>query len=284
MLEFSLMVLVPFIAILFEGLHRKIEARFQNRIGPPIWQPFWDLWKLWQKKPSESMANDNVFFTIPPVLYFITSLSLFLFVPFFLVSFEYDFILLIYITILYSGFYVVTAFASNSPSGIVGAMREIITMVPYEMILALSIFSFMLAGNATTLAGYTLNWGVLYAPLAAICLLFVTSIEVKITPFDTAEAPPEVMDGYRTEFTGKGLALLELSRYIKLAFFSFLSVMFLFGKADLLLFYVLSFIFLFFLTMAKATTPRLRVDQTLKIYMVVLVLSLIEISRIIMMG
>jgi len=129
MLEFSLMILVPFIAILFEGLHRKLEARFQNRIGPPIWQPLWDLWKLWQKKGSDSLANENAFFRIPPVLYLISAIALFMFMPFFLVSFEFDFLLLIYITILYSGFYVLTAFASNSPSGIVGAMREIITMV-----------------------------------------------------------------------------------------------------------------------------------------------------------
>jgi len=112
----------------------------------------------------------------------------------------------------------------------------------------------------------------------------VTSIEIKITPFDTAEAPTEVMDGYRTEFSGKGLAMLELARYIKLAFFSFLTAMFLFGKADILLFYVLGFVLLFLLTIAKVTTARLRVDQTLKVYMVVLVISLLELARIIVMG
>jgi len=277
MIEWLFLVAVIPLGLLFEGIERKLTARFENRLGPPIWQPFYDVAKLLQKGDSDSRAKDNMFFRVCPALYLLASFTLFLFLPFQLVAFEYDFILIIYISVLCSGLYVLAGFASNSPFGIVGSMREVIPMVAAEMVLAVVVFSFMVANKVTSFAAYPAGMPFLAAPLAAVCLLFVAIIEIKITPFDTAEAPTEIMHGYSTEFSSRGLAAIEIAKYLKLLFFSFLITFLLFGHLDIWLFLPISLVVLFFLTYEKVTTPRLRVDQTFKAFVPILATALVQL-------
>jgi NADH-quinone oxidoreductase subunit H len=271
------------ISLLFEGIKRKVIARFHNRIGPPVWQPFLDIRKLFEKGPSDSRGNDNAFFRFCPFLYFVSSFVLFLFMPFQILSFSYDFVLLIYITILCSGFYVLVGFASNSPYGIVGSMREIITMVAYEMILTASVFAFMIAANVTSFAAYPAGLSLLAAPLATIAMLFVVSIEIKITPFDTAEADTEILYGYKTEFSSRSLAWMELARQSKSAFFMFFLVFLLFGPMHIVWFAVATLAFVFLFSLAQATTSRFRVDQVFKVMLPVLAVAIMEIIRLVVM-
>lgn len=280
MLKWLLLAVIPFLALAFEGIRRKLLARMQHRIGPPVWQPFLDIAKLWEKGKTDTRAAANILGRLVPPLYFIATLCLFAFVPLTAVAFAYDFILLIYITILCSGFYVLTGFASNSPFGIIGGMREMATMVKYEICLAALIFTFMLAAEALSFAEYA--GSLLLAPLSAACLFAVTIIEIKVTPFDTAEAPPEIMDGYKTEFSGKGLALLELTKYMKFTFFAMLMAFFFFGVQNLLLFAAASLGFVFLLTLAQATTPRFRLDQAIKFYTIIILLALLDLGRVIL--
>ena len=127
MYEIIFFILVPFIALLYEGFFRKLNARFQNRIGPPILQPFYDMMKLFEKKPLKS--QNDPFYKYSPLLYFISVYALFLFIPFSIISFQYDFVLLLYLTILASAFYVLAGLSSDNPFGIVGSMREMIMMI-----------------------------------------------------------------------------------------------------------------------------------------------------------
>ena len=281
MIEWIFLVFVIPLGLLFEGIERKLTARMENRVGPPVWQPFYDFAKLLQKGKTDSRARDNVFFRVCPFLYLLASFVMFLFLPFQLIAFEYDFILIIYISILSSGLYVLSGFASNSPYSIVGSMREIIPMVAAEMVLAISVFSFMIANKATSFASYPLGLPFLAAPLATITLLFVAIIEIKITPFDTAEAPTEILQGYETEFSSRRLAFMELAKYLKLMFYSFLITFLLLGPLSVWLFIPVSLVVLFLLTYEKVTTPRLRVDQTFKVFVPILILALIEIARLV---
>ncbi len=280
MFDILFFALTPAFALFFEGIRRKLVARMENRIGPPIWQPFYDIIKLWKKKKSDSSAYGNIFFRISPFLYFLSALALFLFIPFSIISFSYDFILLIYITILCSGFYVLSGFSSDSPFGIVGSMREMITMVVYEICLAVVIFTFMIYSGALSFAGYNVNFAFLSLPISAFCLFLICSIEIKITPSDTAEAPTEIMDGYKTEFSGRGLVFLELVGYMKLTFFAFLAAFLLFGKIGALYTFLASLFFIFLFSFSQATTPRYRVDQVFKLYIIILILALLDLTRI----
>ena len=87
----KLIGIIP-IALLVDGIFRKLLARMQNRVGPPIIQPFYDIIKLFGKKKSDSKGYKNILFRTIPFLYFVSTFSLFLFV-FGIVRFEFDFIM-----------------------------------------------------------------------------------------------------------------------------------------------------------------------------------------------
>ena len=127
MIEWLLFLAVPFLAIVFEGAYRIAVARMQNRQGPPLLQTFYDLDKLWNKKPLRLQSDP--FFRAAPILYLIATYAMFLFVPIGLVSFSYDFIFLVYLTILGSAFYVLAGVSSDSPYSIVASMRELLHMI-----------------------------------------------------------------------------------------------------------------------------------------------------------
>ncbi len=268
------------LSLLAEGIKRKLIARMQNRIGPPIIQPFYDIMKLWKKEKSDSLARDNPLFRLIPVLYFLATFSLFLFLPFHIIHFEYDFILFIYILVLSGALYVIAGFASNSPLGALGSMRDLILMICYEIILTISLFTFFVVADATSLANFNQRWMVLKLPLASLCLFVVALVEMRITPFDTAEAETEIMGSIETEYSGKGLAFLELSKYLKLVFFAFLTTIFFVGTSNAISFLLVSLIMLFLFAFSQATSCRYRMDQTFSLLMVFLALAIVEFVRI----
>ena len=274
-----LILIIP-ISLIFEGLRRKFTARMQNRIGPPIWQPILDVIKLFGKQKRDSKAEENIFFRITTFLYLLTTFILFLFIPFPLISFPFDFILFIYITILSSGFYVLLGPAANSPYGLLGCMRDIILMVCYEIIFVIALFSFIVYSNVQSLAYFNQTFAFWRLPLASICLTVVALVEMKITPFDSPEAQTEIMGGIETEYSGRNLAFLELSKYLKFTFFIFLTTLLFFGIKDIIIFFVISFVMLFLFTLCQVTTCRYRLDQTLRILIFVLLLAVIEFIRI----
>jgi len=279
---FNLLFLISIIPISFllEGIRRKIIARMQNRIGPPIWQPFYDIIKLFEKGESDSSANENIIFKIMPMIYFITTFSLFLFIPFPIISFQLDFILFIYIFILSGAVYIMLGVVSNSPYGYIGSMRDIYLMLCYELIFAITIFTFIISANIQSLSYFNENWMILKLPIASVCLFFITLVETKITPYDTVEAYTEIIGSAETEFSGKSLAFFELSKNLKLTFFIFLISMFFFGFKDLIMFSLSCLVIFLSLIFTEATTCRYRLDQTFRILIIVLFFAVFELIRI----
>ncbi len=280
MLELLFLVLTIPISLLFIGIKRKLMARMQNRIGPPIWQPFYDIIKLFEKSESNSAAKENIIFRTMPLFYLITTFSLFLFLPFSIISFQLDFILFIYIFILGGALYILLGIVSNSPYGYIGSMRDMTLMLCYEIIFAIVIFTFVVFADIQTLAEFNESWMIWKLPIASACLFIIALVETRITPFDTVEAHTEIIGSVETEFSGRSLALFEVSNGLRLAFFVFLMTLLFFGFKDLLTFSIMSLIMLFVLTFCQATTCRYRMDQTLSILIVVLFFAVVELIRI----
>ncbi|MFH0929411.1 MAG: complex I subunit 1 family protein [Candidatus Aenigmatarchaeota archaeon] len=273
MYEIVFFLLVPFIALLYEGLLRKLNARFQNRIGPPVLQPFYDLLKLLDKKPLET--QNDPFYKHAPLLYFLSVYALFLFIPFSIISFSYDFVLLLYLTILASSFYVLAGLSSDNPFSIIGSMREMILMIVYEITLVIAIFNFMLHANVISFIALQPNLMLLALPITSVCLVLISLLEVHVTPFDTTEAPTEIMGGSRTEYSGKNLALMNLAMSVKRLFFVFLLPLLFFGR-DIMILLPMSVLFLFMYGLAQATTSRFRVDQAFRFYFFVMFFVLVD--------
>jgi len=280
MFELLFLVLTIPIGLLFVGIKRKLIARMQNRIGPPIWQPFYDVIKLFEKRESDSKANENIIFQTMPLIYLITTFSLFLFLPFPMISFHPDFILFIYIFILGGALYILLGIASNSPYGYIGSMRDMTLMLCYEIIFAIVIFTFVVFSGIQSLAEFNESWMIWNLPIASACLFIIALVETRITPFDTVEAHTEIIGSVETEFSGRSLAFFEISNGLRLAFFVFLTTLLFFGFNDLLTFSIVSLIMLFALTFCQATTCRYRMDQTFKILIVILFFAVFELIRI----
>jgi len=140
------LLVIPF-ALVMEGIRRKAIARMQNRIGPPIIQPIYDILKLFKKGKTDTLAKENLFFKVVPIITFLIAFGFFLFLPLNIISFKNDFIFLIYLLVLESALFVLAGFASNNPYSAIASMRELILMVSYEMI-----FTIVILGS---LAWYT---------------------------------------------------------------------------------------------------------------------------------
>lgn len=274
-----LVLIIPF-SLLAEGIRRKILARMQNRIGPPIWQPVYDVIKLWKKAPSDTLAKKNIFFTITPILYFVITFALFLFIPFSIISFEYDFILFIYILVLDSLLYVLVGLASNNPYSIIGSTRELTLMVCYEIVFTIVIITIFVFNNVISLSQFNSLFLFWKLPIAAVCFFYVALVEIRVTPYDTVEAYTEVLESVKSEYSGKGLAFLEFAKALKLIFFAMLAVFLFIGLDNLLLFFILSILMVIVFAFTQATTCRYRIDQVFKIFTIVLVFAIIEFVRI----
>jgi len=274
-----LILIIP-ISLLFEGIRRKLTARIQNRIGPPVWQPFYDVMKLIKKKDSDSRAGENILFQIIPILYFITTFVLFLFIPFSIVRFEYDFILFVYIVILSGALYIVAGSISNSPFSSIGAMRETILMVCYEIIFVIAIFTYMIYTSNTSFADFQQRFLFWKLPLVSFSLFFVALVEMRITPMDTVEAYTEIAGSVETEYSGKGLALIGMSKYMKFTFFILLTNFLFFGFQNLFWFVGATLAMLFMYIFLQATTCRYRLDQTFNLLVFLLFFSVVDLIRI----
>jgi formate hydrogenlyase subunit 4 len=275
-IEWLALIAAPFAAVLLDGAYRVVVARMQNRQGPPLLQTFYDLEKLWRKKSLPLQADP--FFRAAPLLHFLATYALFLFVPLAVVAFDYDFIFLIYLTILSMAFYVLAGVSSDSPYSILSSMREMSLMICYEVTLTLAIFTFMLASKSVSLAALT-GTPLLLAPLAAIALAAVVLAETHTAPFDTATAPTEVLAAAETEYPAKGLFFVELARQMRRLFYALFVPLLLFGNNLVLTLGGAAAVYLL-LAYARATNARYRVDQAWWVLFAALLIAIAEFVRI----
>ncbi len=273
---FFLIFIIP-ISLLLEGIRRKLIARMQNRAGPPILQPFYDIEKLFNKNTD---ANKKMFFRFVPLIYLITTFSLFLFAPFPLIDFNLDFIALIFIFILSGTIYTMLGIFSNSTHGYSDSIRSIFLMIFYDLIFAIVIFTFVSFTEIQSLTNFNEKWLILNLPAVSICLLIIPLIELKIKSYETIEAYTEMIGNAEMEFSGRELAFLEISKNLKLTFFVFLTSLLLFGFKNLIMFSIFSLFILFIITFITAITCRYRLDQVIIILIIVLLFAIFELIRV----
>jgi len=226
-------VLSTIFSMLYRGIDRKLVARMQGRVGPPIIQPFRDVQKLLMKENIVPDGAVSWLFTAAPFVCLIASALLLLYIPLFgqnaLLGGFGDAILVIYLLILPSLAYVLGGFASSSPYATVGAQREMVIMMSYELPLAVAVVTLAWRiGHAavgspfmfSTIAQYPI-WnsvgplGVIGSLVLLFTLLVVTPGEAAKVPFDIAEAETEIAGGLLVEYSGRNLCLFYLADIVK---------------------------------------------------------------------
>ncbi len=202
-------LVAPLVGGLINGLDRIITARLQGRIGPPVWQAFYDVIKLMSK---ESMVV-NVWQAFCAYAY--VSAAAIAVVLFFLKS---DLLLILFIQAVGAVFLVVGALSSTSPYSQVGAHRELLQILAYEPLIILVIAGIYLeTGSFKISAIYDWNQPlILKLPFLFVALGYALTIKLRKSPFDLSTSHhghQELVKGVLTDYSGPYLALIEIGHW-----------------------------------------------------------------------
>ena len=199
-------ILAPIVGCLLAGLDRKVSARMQGRVGPPLLQPYYDVRKLMGKERASVNGSESVYVTCAILFTFIAGGVFFA---------GGNFLLSVFLVTLSALFFIIAAYSTRSPYAEIGAHRETLQVMSYEpMVLLMAVGFFMAIGTFDTA-------GVFTAELPAICsvwgvflgFLFVLTIKLRKSPFDLSmshHAHQEIVRGVTTEMSGPTLAKVEI--------------------------------------------------------------------------
>ncbi len=281
---FWIIVFPGFLFTLFVGLVaswivRKVSALVQWRVGPPLFQPLYDVVKLMGKEtlvPQD--AQRTVFIASPLVgLAGVLLLSTMLWrITIDQTAFVGDIIVAIYLMVLPSLALIFGSSASGSPHAQVGTAREMKLVMSYELPLVLAIIVVIIkAGGQLSLAAIAGQTTALSISGMLAFLVSIMCVQAKLgfVPFDIAEAETELGSGVLMEYSGTLLAIWKVMQAMMLvALPLFLVMAFLggFGASGVSLWaglgkYVLVLVLLILI---KNTNPRVRIDQAMKFFWV----------------
>ncbi|RLA09233.1 MAG: NADH-quinone oxidoreductase subunit NuoH [Gammaproteobacteria bacterium] len=289
-----LIILVPlFVIVAFYTLaERKVIGFMQVRIGPNrvgpwgLLQPFADLFKLMFKEIILPTNANKYLFYIAPVITFGAGMSAWAVMPFTdtLVFADINAGLLYILAMTSLGVYgvIIAGWASNSRYALLGAMRSAAQIVAYEIAMGFALVGVLMAAGSLNLgdivakqAGGWSNW--LVFPLLPLFMVYLISgvAETNRAPFDVAEGESEIVAGFHVEYSGMTFAVFFLAEYANMILIAMLaSLMFLggwlspfpeiMGDGIVWLFLKTAF-FMFLYLWIRATFPRYRYDQIMRL-------------------
>lgn len=264
-------------AMIVSWIDRKVTALLQWRVGPPVFQPFYDFWKLLKKETLIPEGGSVMVFLLSPAVSFsaLVLVSVIL-LKTTLTSMAYvgDIFVVIYLLLIPSFAVIMSGAASSNPLASLGASREMKMVLSYELPFILAVCVVLIkAGGITDLAGITAYQQIHGAFIwsASGLLAFIITVvcfqsKMAQVPFDIPEAEQEIMGGAMIEYSGPPLALFVAARWILMALLPlFITMLFLGGiySAWGILKYVAVVVIVILI---KNTNPRLRINQTLRFF------------------
>ena len=287
-LVFPGLLFVSVVGLLLAGLDRKVLARMQKRIGPPIIQPFYDFFKLMGKETIIPHAANRKAFLIAPVLGFVSLVVMMLFIPIFgysPFSTNADLIVILYLLTIPAVALIVGGSASGSPYAGIGISREMVTMMAYELPLVIVLLTVAkkIGGDQLVFSMQKITeWQGLNGSLishwalipAALAFLFVIPAEVGTQPFDVAEAETEICEGPLVEYSGAPLAMFKLNTAVKMFVMTALFTFLFFGGINtgivvlnvVLFVAICAVLTVLSMTVAHAICARLKIEHLFKFY------------------
>ena len=207
------LIVAPFAGALLMGLDRKLTARMQSRVGPPILQPFYDIFKLLGKEPI-LVNRVQAVYAFLHLAFMVLTLAL--------VLMGQDALMILFTLAFSTLSLVLGGMCARSPYSRIGSQREILLMVAYEPILVLLVIGLYLCqGSFRIGAVLGADQPLLFRmPLLFLSFLLVLAIKLQKSPFDIAtshHAHQEIVKGITTEFAGPFLAVIELAHCYEVA-------------------------------------------------------------------
>jgi len=256
---------------------RKVSALVQWRVGPPLFQPLYDIMKLMGKEILVPQDAQLAVFLAAPLagLAGILLLSMMLWrITIAQTAFLGDIIVAIYLMTLPSLALILGSSASASPHAAVGTGREMKLVMSYELPLILAFIVVIIkTSGQLSLAAIAQHTPVLSISglLAFLVALLCIQAKLGFAPFDIAEAETELGSGVLMEYSGALLAVWKLAQAVMLVGLPlFLVMVFLggFGTAGLSLVWGIGkyVLILVLLILIKNTNPRVRIDQAMRFF------------------
>jgi len=271
------------IGCLASWIDRKVTARVQWRVGPPILQPFYDLVKLSGKETIVPRGGAKLTFLTTPIvaLSAITLVSTLtwrvLLSP--QTTFIGDLIVVIYLLTIPSIALIISGAASGNPLASLGASREMKLILGYELPFILAIFVPVIKAGGIIRLGDLLAWqrvnhiflGSLSGFIAFIVAILCMQAKLGLVPFDAPEAETEIIAGPYIEYSGTPLALYKLTRWMMLFVVPMFLVVVFMGGINFsgwhILWGILKYVLLLvIIVLMRNTNPRLRIDQAMKFF------------------
>lgn len=297
-----LLIVVPLLIIVayLTFAERKVIGYIQVRIGPNrvgfmgLLQPFADLIKLIHKEIIVPTRSNKYLFIIAPLFALAPALAGWAVIPFsqWLVLSNINAGVLYLFAISSLGVYgvLIAGWASNSKYAMFGSLRSVAQTVSYEIAMGFALVGVLLAAGSMNLTQIVLSqhggihhWW--FLPLFPLFIVFwiAALAETNRAPFDLAEGESEIVAGFHVEYSGIGFALFFLSEYASMILIStFMTILFFGGWLSPfesmpilgnIFFFVPGFVwlvlkisfFLFVYLWVRATFPRYRYDQLMRL-------------------
>lgn len=279
---------------------RKVIGAMQVRIGPSrvgpwgLLQPFADVLKLLLKEIILPAKANRFLFILAPVITLAPALAAWAVIPFndIMVLADVDAGLLYVLALTSLSVYgvIIAGWASNSKYAFLGAMRSAAQTISYEIAMGFSLVGVMILAGTLNLRqivlaqqGGIFDW--FWLPLLPLFVIYMISglAETNRAPFDIAEGESEIVAGYHVEYSGAAFAVFFLAEYANMILISALSAILfaggwlspfqnvpvlgdtILGQGSIVWFLGKTVVFMFMFLWYRATFPRYRYDQIMRL-------------------
>ncbi len=297
-----LVILIPVLIAVayYTYAERKVIGYIQVRIGPNrvgvfgLGQPIADAVKLLFKEMILPTASNPILFVIAPVIAIAPALAAWAVIPFgdglVLANINAGLLYILAITSLGVYSVLISGWASNSKYAFLGAMRSAAQVVSYEIAMGFALVVVLMAADSTNLSQIVLHqsggfWHWFWLPLLPVFVVFFISgvAETNRLPFDMAEGESEIVAGFHVEYSGIAFACFFLGEYASIILIcAVTATLFLGGWLSpfqgipgleqafafvpgLVWFVLKTWVFMFIFLWIRATFPRYRYDQIMRL-------------------
>ena len=302
---FAIIIPVLITVAYFTYAERKVIGFIQGRIGPNrvglfgfrLWglgQPIADAVKLMIKEIVIPLNANRTLFVIAPILSLAPALAAWAVIPFddtkVLANINAGLLYVLALTSLAVYGVIIAGWASNSKYAFLGAMRSAAQIVAYEIAMGFALVGVLIAAGSLNLgeivnaqAGSVIHW--FWLPLLPLFVIYFISgvAETNRAPFDVAEGESEIVAGFHVEYSGMAFSVFFMAEYANMILIAVLSALLFFGGwlspfqgiiylEDFFswvpgMFWLLAktSIFMFLFLWFRATFPRYRYDQIMRL-------------------
>jgi NADH-quinone oxidoreductase subunit H len=295
-------IVLPLLGVVayYTYAERKVIGYMQVRIGPNrvgwrgLLQPIADALKLLVKEIVVPTKASKGLFLLAPLISIAPALAAWAVIPFDagLVLADINAGLLYVLALTSLGVYgvIIAGWASNSKYALLGAMRAAAQIVAYEIAMGFALVGVLVAAGSLNLSaiveaqsGSFLTW--FWLPLLPLFGVYYISgvAETNRAPFDVAEGESEIVAGFHVEYSGMAFAIFFLAEYANMVLIAMLTALLFFGGwlspfqnipllgeatawvPGTIWLLLKTFFFMFVFLWLRATFPRYRYDQIMRL-------------------